>query len=64
LLERFSKEYNFAHETKGSSPTHNAKLIPLLMANACHILRNTEEYFSDNSALSISGKGWLIFKTT
>ena len=34
------------------------------MANACHILRNTEEYFSDNSALSISGKGWLIFKTT
>ena len=27
-----SKEYNFAHETKGSSPTHNAKLIPILMS--------------------------------
>ena len=43
LLERFSKEFNFAQETKGSSYSHNAKLIPVLIQFACHLLRNNEE---------------------
>lgn len=43
LLERFSKEYHFAQETKGSSPTHNAKLIPVLIQLACHLLRNNDD---------------------
>jgi hypothetical protein len=43
LLEKFSKEYNFALETKGSSHTHNAKLIPVLMVLTCHLLRGNDE---------------------
>ena len=43
LLERFSREYNFANETKGSSPTHNAKLIPVLIQLASHLVKNNEE---------------------
>jgi hypothetical protein len=43
LLEKFSREFNFALETKGSSYTHNAKLIPVLMVLACHLMRNNEE---------------------
>lgn len=41
LLERFSKEYNFALETKGSSYSHNAKLIIVLMGFTAHFLKNS-----------------------
>jgi hypothetical protein len=43
LLEKFSKEFNFAQETKGSSYTHNAKLIPVLIVFACHLMKSNEE---------------------
>ena len=45
LLEKFSKEFNFAQETKGSSHTHNAKLIPVLLVLACHLMKGNEEYY-------------------
>jgi hypothetical protein len=48
LLERFAKDYNFANEAKGSSATHNAKLIPIMMAMVCHLLKNTDEYLLIN----------------
>ena len=40
LLEKFSREYNFALETKGSSHTHNAKLIPVLIGFTAHLMRD------------------------
>jgi hypothetical protein len=52
LLDKFSKEYNFALETKGSSHTHNAKLIPVLACLTAHLLRNSEEYLFPHSAAS------------
>ena len=64
LLERFSKEYNFAHETKGSSPSHNAKLIPVLMSIVYHLLRNSEEYIFFNEASSTYEKGWPTLSPT
>lgn len=43
LLERFSKDFDFAKETRGSQPKHNAKLIPVLISLASHLLKNKEE---------------------
>lgn len=43
LLEKFANEYNFSQETKGSSATHNCKLILVLIASACHFMKKSGE---------------------
>lgn len=38
LIEKLSIEFDFAAESKGSSSSHNCKLIPVLIGFACHMM--------------------------
>lgn len=38
LIEKLSIEFDFATESKGSSASHNCRLIPILIAFASHLI--------------------------
>ena len=50
LLEKLSKEFDFATESKGSSSLHNFKYIPILIAFAVHMIDREYRNSSDGKA--------------